>query len=181
MKIPVHRLLHIGDEKLHLDKCLDLGQLVGRHHQLVAVQPVSFTGQMYKEAGLIVLTGELQGSYTLQCSRCLEPFTQSFKLPVLERFDLSPSFRDYALEQEEDGDIHPVRGQMVDLLPYFEEHVLLSIPFVPSCSDEAACRTRMTRQGKDWVYHDQAEQREQKSQPDPRLAKLARFFDKEEA
>lgn len=175
MKIPVHRLLHIGDEKLYLDQDLDFSQLIGRHPQLVAVQPVTFKGQMYRQGNLIVLEGELAGSYTLQCSRCLEPYSEPFKLSVVERFDLSPFARDDGVDQEEDGEIHPVRGQILDLVPFLEEHILLSIPFVPSCGDEAVCRTKMKQQGKDWIFNAQPVE----GGPDPRLAKLARFFERE--
>jgi uncharacterized protein len=169
--------MHLGNQKIEFRHALNLSQLI-RHQQLVDVEPVLFEGEGFNEANLFVVNGELKGTFTLICSRCLDSYTQPFKRGLTERFDLYPELKRFSEEQEVDQDIHPVYGKDLNLLPYLEEHVLLSIPFVPSCSDEAACRSKMLTKGNYWTY---LEDQNRSEQIDPRLAKLARFLDDKEA
>lgn len=180
IKIPINRLIHLDNQNIEFNHTLDFSYLKKRHLQLVDIEPVHFIGEGYKEAKLFVVRGQLSGSFLLQCSRCLDTYQHSFKQNVLERFDLQSALNHYTDEEDREDEIHPIEGHELNLMPYLEEHVQMLIPFVPSCHDETACRQRMVTAGKDWNYLEQQHQDDQ-NQIDPRLAKLARFFDDHDA
>ncbi|WP_188622496.1 YceD family protein [Caldalkalibacillus thermarum] len=176
MKIPTHRILHLAGKSLPLHETYDMGALTERHKQLLSIRPVEFNGEGYLASGLFVVKGTVKGEYTLSCSRCLAELERSFNQSFEERFDLHPEQHRFN-EDDEQEDIHPVHENMLDLTPYIEQQVLLSIPFIPACEDEASCRANMLQEGKDWSI---AREEEQKEKVDPRLAELAKLLKKDQ-
>ncbi|MDQ0339200.1 uncharacterized protein J2S00_001986 [Caldalkalibacillus uzonensis] len=176
MKIPTHRILHLADQSLPLHETYDMSALTERHKQLLSIGPVEFNGEGYLESGLFVIKGEVKGEYILTCSRCLRELEKSFSQAVEERFDLNPEQHRFNGDDEQE-DIHPVHENVLDLTPYIEQQVLLSIPFIPACEDEATCQENMLQEGKGWSI---AREEEQQEKVDPRLAELAKLLNKDQ-
>jgi uncharacterized protein len=104
------------------------------------------------------------------CARCLRPFREPLNYSFRERFTIKPESAD---EEEE---IHLVRGDTVDLLPYVEEHLQLALPFVPVCG--ADCRGLCPVCGANRNERDCGCKEER---IDPRLAGLKDFFKHDES
>ncbi|MDF9555915.1 YceD family protein, partial [Bacillus tropicus] len=75
-------------------------------------------------------------------------------------------------EFETEAEIHCLEGEVLDLLPVIKENILLEIP-MQIFSDDVSGGAPM--QGQDWQVI--SEENKEKT-VDPRLAGLAKFFDK---
>src|SRR5699024_3865608 len=86
-----------------------------------------------------------------------------------EIFSISP----YYGEEEEEKEIHPVQGEVLDLTPYIKENILLEIPFrVLSDDEEAQKNAPINVDGREFA----SEETKEKT-IDPRLKKLQSFFE----
>jgi len=167
---------NLKGQTLSLSHTYELPHLVKRNKQLVSITPIQFQGQGKMEAGLFVVEGELKGEYTLACSRCLEDVHYPFEHRFEEKFALSQHHVQQSDKElgDEWEDIHPVTGQEIDLQPYIEEEILMSIPFIPVCASEEQCSLNQLVEGKDWtVLTDEIK----RNKVDPRLADLAKLLD----
>lgn len=172
MKIRVQTCLESKGKALSLAHTYDFQYLSDRVPHVIHVEPITFKGKGVTQAGLFTVSGELTGAFTVQCSRCLEDVHVSLRQPLLERFNIQAS--PFQNDSEEAEDVHEVTGKEIDLLPFIEEEVQISIPFAPVCADTEACRSRRVTVGKDWNILDEETGHER---IDPRLAGLAKFFD----
>lgn len=174
MIIDVRKCLELKGHSLALEHTYELPQLLARNKQLLQIKPVHFVGQGDMQAGILAVKGELTGTYTLACSRCLTDVESEFTQEIEERFNIHAKFVGEP-EDDEETEIHEVVGQEIDLLPYIEEAIVVSIPFVPLCPDDEECKRSMPQEGKSWAV---LTEEGNKDRIDPRLADLANFFDK---
>lgn len=85
----------------------------------------------------ILVRGHLEGQLNLECSRCLESFTN----PVAGDFDLLlvPAPGTVGAEDEElspaDLDLDYYTGEVVDLESILREQIILMIPIKPLCDE----------------------------------------------
>jgi uncharacterized protein len=86
----------------------------------------------------ILATGNLSGSMTCRCSRCLKDFSRAFNVRVRELF---------AHIVTEEDDHYPITEGEIDLEPMARDAVLLDVPFSPLCKSE--CLGLCTRCGGD--------------------------------
>lgn len=172
MKINLHKVRHLHGQKLPLEESYRLPRLVERSKDLVDIGLVRFKGFGEMNGNLFVVKGELTGTLTLVCSRCLAETEHSFHQELEERFNLDPTYA-FEASKEEEEEIHPVESSEIDLLPLIEEQVLLAIPPVPTCPGE--CANQLPTEGPGWSVIDE---QEKKQMIDPRLAKLQKFFEK---
>lgn len=177
MKISVKNCFELKGKTMALEHTYELPQLVERNKQLLSVSPVYFQAKGTMEAGLFVVKGELKGEYFLACSRCLTEVQTPFELSFEERFLLTKhqGLLEDGMEEEWE-DIHSVEGQEIDLQPYIEDEILMSIPFIPVCASEQECSSNRLVEGKDWtVLTDETK----RNKVDPRLAELAKLLDQD--
>jgi uncharacterized protein len=174
MRIDVRTCLELKGKPLPLEQSYELPQLIERNKQLLRINRVHFEGQGVMQSGILVVKGELTGSYTLACSRCLTGLEVEFAQDFEEHFNIQAKVS--GLTEGEENDIHEVVGQEIDLLPHIEEEVLVSIPFVPLCESEEKCKENLPQEGKDWNV---LTEQDEKERIDPRLADLAKFFDQD--
>jgi uncharacterized protein len=104
------------------------------------------------------------------CAKCLRRFREPLRYSFQERFTNKPESAD------EEAEIHLVRGDTVDLLPYVEENLQLALPFVAVCSSD--CRGLCPVCGGNRNERDCGCREEN---IDPRLAGLKDFFKDEES
>jgi uncharacterized protein len=105
--------------------------------QFRVVAPVSLAFDIRKSADQVQLTGRVQTTLEMPCSRCLEPFAS----PVDAAFDLryqpqSTNAGDAEREiVEDDLTTAFYENDEIDLGQLMREQFLLSLPMKPLCSD----------------------------------------------
>jgi uncharacterized protein len=106
----------------------------------VVTEPVTLGFDLFKDKDRFRLSGRVQTTLELPCSRCLEPFSW----PVDETFDLRFQPRtaetvdpDRAI-QEDDFSTAYYDDDMIDLGELMREQFILSMPMKPLCTE--ACR-----------------------------------------
>lgn len=170
MKIDIRASLSLKGQPKQLEHTYDMKHLIQVNSQLLEISPTYFKGTGRMQAGLFLVKGEISGEYTLSCSRCLSELAQEFTQEIEERFHIDDR---PVVNQQENEEIHEVIGSYIELDPWIEEAVMISIPLFPTCATLEECRNNLPQQGKHWSV--QSEQHK-KNQIDPRLAKLAQFF-----
>lgn len=165
MKWSVHELFKLQAKGLTIDESIELNELVESHPDLRKLSPIHVKGKADISSDKVTFHLHLSGVMTLPCARTLEDVEYPFQIHSKETFLLQSQ------EFETDENTHHVQGEMVDLIPIIRELVLLEIP-LQVFSDHAA-----PQEGKGWKI---VTEEEQKNKIDPRLAGLAKFFEKED-
>lgn len=76
----------------------------------------------------VVVSGFVSGTWTGECSRCLEALSEPFELEVHELFEPAPV----------EGETYLLDGEEIDLEPLVRDAVVLHLPLAPVCADD--CR-----------------------------------------
>ncbi|WP_062197754.1 YceD family protein [Massilibacterium senegalense] len=116
----------------------------------------------------VTFTLHITATVVLPCAMTLEDVPYPLSIDTVEMFQLSTQ------EVREDGDIHPIVGEVLDLTPYIKENILLALPM--RVVSEHASET-MQKSGEGWEV---VTEESQKNKIDPRLADLAKFFENKE-
>lgn len=142
----------------------------------VTAEELALTGEDAKSRGpfdvslelmtadeMIAVTGVLEGMIVRECVRCLKEYDDPLAFSVraayvseakekarapkrVETKKVQPDNRDEELEEEIDDRYH-FQGDHLDLAPMLREHVILSAPMQPLCSED--CKGLCVRCGKD--------------------------------
>jgi uncharacterized protein len=169
MKWTIQQLNAQKHKGFTFDKTLDLSELKEQHLDIQAISPVQVKGEALFTGDVITFPLEIQGVLTLPCSRTLVDVELPFDIHVNERFTVNES---YLTSDYGDEEIHPVEGDVINLLPYIKENILLQIPL--QIFSEASVGETLPS-GKDWGI---VTSEEKKDRIDPRLAELGKFFEK---
>ncbi|CCQ92373.1 conserved hypothetical protein [[Clostridium] ultunense Esp] len=137
---------------------------------VLSLLEIHFSGEALYTQRLVKMKGELRFDATLACSRCLKPLRESFTIPIQEYFAQKGDHLTTTLEEDE---INRYSGDEIDLLPPLKEWVLLSLPPYPLCSPD--CKGLCPICG---ANRNEKECGCETDQIDPRLADLAKFFEK---
>lgn len=168
MKINMKDLASRGKPQ-HLEGTLDASRLVSNRRDVLQYTPVQAKLDANYMAGLVHVDGQLDGEFTLSCSRCLNDVKLELNIPFHEAFSKDERYDD---ENNED-DIFYVPHDEFDLVPYLEAAFLLELPLVALCRDD--CRGLCPTCG---TNRNEADCSCETERIDPRLADLQRFFDK---
>ncbi|MBI3326822.1 MAG: DUF177 domain-containing protein [Nitrospinae bacterium] len=99
-------------------------------------QPIDLDCQLSKVNREVVIHGTMRVALRLICSRCVEEFTGSFRVPLDAVYfpaqDTS-SGREKALEEGE-SDAFSYAGHVIDLTEMVRDKVFLSVPLQPLCT-----------------------------------------------
>jgi uncharacterized protein len=91
---------------------------------------------------LVEVEGSLSGTIVLSCSRCLQPVTQQFEIPVALTFTRAPAgttAEGDELELSEDTiGLIPFEGEDIDLRVSLEQELLMALPQHPLCASDCA-------------------------------------------
>ncbi|MBK6916655.1 MAG: DUF177 domain-containing protein [Deltaproteobacteria bacterium] len=102
--------------------------------------------------GSVIVTGTLQGGYTVGCARCLEPAAVDAASQVTALYVIEGTARrlpDVRADDDEDGpgdeadgdeDLWPFDGMTLDLRPMLTETLKLTYPMRALCTRGEACR-----------------------------------------
>ncbi|WCK53018.1 DUF177 domain-containing protein [Aneurinibacillus sp. Ricciae_BoGa-3] len=171
MKLRKNDFLQLHGQKMELDESgIDL-DLKGKHPQIVAAQPARFAGEAYATSGLYMVEGEVEGTLTMECARCLTHFPYAYRVPVKETF---VDEKEAEIELDEELEIQAFDGDDMELNPYLEADILLSLPHTLVCRDDCKgicpeCGVNKNEQNCGCVVE----------RIDPRLAVLSELFGKQ--
>ncbi|WP_017727191.1 YceD family protein [Halalkalibacterium ligniniphilum] len=169
MKWTVHQLRAAKHRGFSFDEVLNLDSLKEQNRDIRAVSSVHVKGEAVFSGDMITFPLHIKGSLTLPCSRTLADVSFPFDLHVSEQFRVN----DTTPVSMEDEDIHPVVGDVIDLTPYIKERILLEIPMQIFSDDDE--NGQAPPEGKGWEL---ISEEDKQDRIDPRLAELAKFFDK---
>jgi uncharacterized protein len=114
--------------------------------------PLAVSLDLTNVEGLVAVTGVLEGSVVRECVRCLKEYEDPLAFSVRAAFIPEPKSgprnpkrvdprkaRGEALEaelEEEQDDQYHYQGHQLELAPMLREHLILSMPMQPICSDD---------------------------------------------
>ncbi|MCA0753994.1 DUF177 domain-containing protein [Paenibacillus sp. N4] len=116
---------------------LDVSGLFKGRQDVYRTGPLHVSIQVTGHEGFIEADGELAIDLEQSCSRCLEPVRNHVVIPFSEVF--KPAGSDVASDEyteDEISDFVEVEGEKLDLKPFVEEALELSIPYAPLCDDQ---------------------------------------------
>ena len=114
--------------------------------------PLDVSLDLTNVEGLVAVTGVLEGSIVRECVRCLKEYEDPLAFSVRAAFIPEPKSAPHhpkradsrkahakvvEAEPEEDlDDQYQYQGNQLELAPMLREHVILSAPMQPLCSDD---------------------------------------------
>ncbi|HET7580930.1 MAG TPA: YceD family protein [Bacillales bacterium] len=162
MKWTLGQLEQHKDTGLAFEETVDVSELKERDQEIREISPVRVAGHaVFEGEKKISFPLEISGNMVLPSSKTLEDVEYPFHLHTLEVFRLDSSI--------DDEDLHDVEGEMVDLLPYVKEAILVDKPIRVVGDNEQPLSS-----GKGWEV---VSENQQKNRIDPRLEKLQELLD----
>ncbi|MEO3945160.1 DUF177 domain-containing protein [Gorillibacterium sp. CAU 1737] len=132
MQINVKELT-MKDKRIQLNEKLDLSELLSGRQDLESFGELTADLTASGEDNTAVVEGTLRLPVTMVCSRCLGPARETLVIPFHERFTKEAVPPE---TEEEEENLHSVQEDVVELAPYVEEAVWMSLPYVPLCKDD---------------------------------------------
>lgn len=123
-------LRHLDDGPVKLEGQLtpEELELTETNDELVSVRrPLDYNVEVVKQEQNLIVSGDIAITLDCNCARCLKPLEYDIELDPYHAF--------IPLEGEEAAE---VANDLVDLMPFFREDVLLAFPQHPLCSE--SCR-----------------------------------------
>lgn len=167
MKISIQKILHSNN--FSFDDRVDISEIENWNNDIRQIKPVHVTGHASAQGKQITCQFIITGTMILPCARTLIDVEYPFEVHAVEIFSTDPYY-----EEEDDSEIHPVRGEILDLTPYIKENVLLEIPFRVFASEQEIEKYGLNA-GDGWeVVSEQNEE----EMIDPRMQKLQSLLQK---
>lgn len=169
MKWTIPQLQKYRDNGFNIDETADFSALKEIDPQIRRISPIRIFGKAELSSNRITFHLKISGTLILPCSRTLVDVPFPIDVQATETF----LFNKLEGMEDEDGEYHLPEGDVVDLTPVIKEIILLEIPMQVFCESENP-KDGAPQSGDDWelIQEDQ-----QAKKVDPRLAKLAHFFD----
>ncbi|WP_181348929.1 DUF177 domain-containing protein [Thalassobacillus sp. CUG 92003] len=171
MKFPLQRLIQAGQEPYEFEDDVDVQELEDMNNDIRRIEPVHINGQATMHGEEITFHYSITGTMILPCARTLVDVTYPFSMDVVDVFSTSPYYT-----AEDDSEVHPVDGEVLDLKPYIKENVLLEVPIRVFSGDEQAYE-QTPDEGEGWQVMDEEPEDDQ---IDPRMAKLQSLLNEED-
>ncbi|WLV25670.1 YceD family protein [Aciduricibacillus chroicocephali] len=149
------------NEPFKFDEMVDVSELATLNNDLIRIDPVHVKGQCDFRHGQYIFDLVIEGEMILPCARTLVEVPYPFSISTREIFASS----DMGSEHDE---IHPIDGEVLDLMPIIKENILLEIPF-RVFSEDAEAEAAAPKSGNGWELVTEGN-----TEPkiDPRLQKL---------
>jgi uncharacterized protein len=168
LKWTLSQLQKYRNKDFSIDEIIQVDEIKEDDPTIREVSPMHITGRGDIDSTKVTFHLKIEGHLILPCSRTLVDVLLPINVETTETFLLQGSV--YETEEE----VYQVKDDVIDLMPIIREILLLEVPMQVFCEDvdseEAAPQS-----GKDWeVVHEE----DQSKKVDPRLAGLAKFFDK---
>ncbi|WP_100373309.1 YceD family protein [Bacillus sp. FJAT-45037] len=163
--------LQIGKHKpFTFDQVIDLSDLKELNAEIRHVSPIRVEGKLTFSGQVLTFDLHITGELTLACSRTLVDVSYPLDLYVTEQYRPENA---YHLSKEDFEETTVIEGDFVDLTPAVKEYILLDIPLQVYAENQENPEAPPSGKGWDFITEEDQEKR-----VDPRLADLAKFFDK---
>ncbi|MGJ9381301.1 hypothetical protein CR203_02315 [Salipaludibacillus neizhouensis] len=170
MKWSVQQVQSLQEKGLQLDELVDFSELKKLDSEIREITPVRVKGDGSVTRNSVTFQLEIAGSMTLPCARTLNDVEYPFTMNATEVFQLN----DWATF-DEDEEVHQLKDNMIDLVPFVQERILLEKPLrVFSDKEEGPA----PKSGSGWELTTMDDKGQEKVKVDPRLKELEKFFDK---
>lgn len=170
LKWTLFQLNQLQHKGLEIDETVDVNDIT-TNSEIRSIDPVHVTGKADLSSKSATFHLTLEGSMVLPCSRTLVDVNYPFTIQTTETFLFQPA--EYESDEEE---LHMVQGDVIELLPIIHEAILAEIP-MQIFSDSPNMEEAAPQSGKDWSV---VSEKDQENKVDPRLAGLAKFFEKDQ-
>jgi len=166
MRFNLQAIIHVPGATLPFDFTMDLSEVEFNGEHPVK-KPLSVSGVVSNQAGVLTLEGEATAELELTCDRCMKPFRKVKTVPL--HFLLAQE-----LEDEEEGDIVLLDGDELDIGELAFSAYVLDLDTKNLCSEDcrglcAGCGVNLNE-----------EVCRCKPEVDPRWAALSQLLDKTE-
>jgi uncharacterized protein len=170
LKWTLFQLNQLQHKGLEIDETVDVNDIT-TNSEIRSIDPVHVTGKADLSSKNATFHLTLEGSMVLPCSRTLVDVNYPFTIKTTETFLFQPA--EYESDEEE---LHMVQGDVIELLPIIHGAILSEIPLQIFC-DSPNKEEAAPQSGKDWgvIF-----EKDQEKKADPRLAGLAKFFEKDQ-
>ncbi|WP_047981365.1 YceD family protein [Ornithinibacillus contaminans] len=148
-------------------KEVDVSELETMNNDIRKIDPVHVQGSCTMQGDQFFFKFTITGEMILPCARTLVDVVYPFTIHAEEIFSSSPY---YAVE--EDSEIHPIDGEVLDLMPYIKENILLEAPFRVYAPDVDPDKETL-QQGNGWEV---LSEKPEEVKIDPRFKKLETLF-----
>ncbi|MFC4557002.1 YceD family protein [Virgibacillus kekensis] len=156
-------------EPYKFDGQADVSELETMNNDIREIGSVHVHGTANDQGDEIIFNFTINGKMILPCARTLVDVPYPFEIEAVEVFSTSP----YAGDEDDEDEIHPINGEVLDLTPYIKENIILEVPFRVFSDDENAT-SQAPFEGNGWEFVTE-EKNEKKI--DPRLKKLESLLD----
>lgn len=160
---------HTNQKPFTFDDHVDVSELLTMNTDIREINPVHVYGDCIQAGEQFIFTFRIKGEMILPDARTLDDVSYPFHIKAREIFTTSP----YINEEEEELEIHPVKGEVIDLTPYIKEHILLDVPYRVYSDKDGDSNTPISGNG--WEFLSESDK---KSTVDPRFQKLQVLLDK---
>jgi len=148
--LPTHRTLEVPAERVaEWVKGLPMRDALGAPEGDPEAGHGTADLDLYADDVHVFAAGTFQGEVTVACSRCVEPvripIDEKLRVTFMPRHELPDAAAEDAGGKdeaegdevaEEDLDLFPYDGEVVDLEPLFREQFVLAVPFAPLCRED---------------------------------------------
>lgn len=170
MKWSLQELKNFYRKPLTFEQNVDASGVMEKDPEIRSIDPVYVEGyaDVTQQKATFYLT--IKGKMVLPCASTLVDVEFPFSVKTTEIFIFDPNYTVF----EDEESLHKVEGHYVDLLPVIEEHILLEKPLKITAGD--VTDGPAPKEGKGWQ---RITDEDRQNRVDPRLAGLAKFFDKD--
>lgn len=168
MQWAVEELKRLGNRTLKFDEYVNVDDILDKNGEIRQISPVRVQGHVIVSKTLISFHLHISGTMVLPCSLTLVDVDYPFSIETIESFQLNEHV---PVDEGENEFIHSIEGQIIDLKPIIKENVLLSVPMKVVHPD-----AKISESGEGWEF---VTGEKKKDAIDPRMAKLAEFFNKD--
>lgn len=152
------------NEPLEFEGNVDVSELETMNNDIRRIDPAHVEVTFATEGEEIIASLKIDGEMILPCARTLVDVPYNYQIETSEVFTTS----EYYTEADEENEIHPIDGEVLDLMPVIKENILLEVPF-RVFSKEANPEGAAPTEGEGWAF---VEEEEKEKTIDPRLKKL---------
>lgn len=137
MRCSVKDILKSDGEIAEISGVLEYETLENNGDEIKFITPIEFSGEVKNESGNIIVNGEIEFDYEVNCHRCGEVYKSNIKFPVSNIFSVSPSEDEYLL-----------KGDILDLEDMLVDNIRLNLPVKFLCKEDckgrcATCGTNL--------------------------------------
>jgi uncharacterized protein len=125
MKCSVKDILKNDGEIAEISGVLEYDTLENNGDTIKFTTPISFSGEIKNENGDILVDGEVDFEYEVECHRCGEPVSKTMNFKISELFSADPHEEKYLL-----------KGEILELEDMIIDNIRLNLPVKFLCNSD---------------------------------------------